>query len=385
MQPESDYIKYLGDLIGFKSISPASGGAMEYIADLLKQHGFSVEVKIFGNGPETTTNLYAVYGTQKPNICFAGHVDVVPAGNTALWQNDPFFMTLIGEKIYGRGAVDMKGAIACMLSASLEFLKATPNPKGSLGFLLTSDEEASGKYGTKEMLKYLSQSGRKIDFAIIGEPTCSQQIGDTIKIGRRGSVNFELMVKGTQGHVAYPHEADNPNRILIAILSELVHYKFDQGTEFFSATNLEVTSIDVDNKASNVIPAQSAAKFNVRFNNLHTGKDIELIVEKVAAKYAADYNLNTNISGEAFIQSEETLNKGWVKDFADIVASVTDTDCKLSTSGGTSDARFIKDYCPFAEFGLLYKTAHKVDEYTEISDLQKLRDVYYQSLYKFLG
>ncbi len=379
------YINILEKLINFQSVTPKSSGCIEYISNLLEQNGFKTETKIFGDDDYKVTNLYAVYGTTRPNICFAGHVDVVPAGDRTLWLNDPFIASTVGDKIYGRGTVDMKGAIACSLAASLQFIKLNPTPNGSISFLITSDEEGSGKYGTVEMLKYLHRDGNNlIDLAIVGEPTNEHQVGDTVKIGRRGSINFNLTLYGTTGHVAYPLQANNPIPPLIQVLNELVDYRLDEGSEFFQRSNLEITSIDVGNDITNVIPGKVTTKFNVRFNDLQSLSSIrnliDRIINKYYTKYQFKYELSSVTSADCFIQ-EPT---GLIADFVQVVSDTTQISTKLSTSGGTSDARFIKNYCPVVEFGLLSETAHKINEYTKISDLQNLYHVYYNSLIKFL-
>ncbi|KAJ6644971.1 Succinyl-diaminopimelate desuccinylase [Pseudolycoriella hygida] len=322
------------------------------------------------------TNLYGIYGDSKPNICFAGHVDIVPAGDEALWLGDPFIANIVGDKIYGRGTVDMKGAIACFLAASLNFIKLNPNLKGSISFLITSDEEGKAEYGTKEMLKYLYRDTpypqKLIDLAIVGEPTNYHQIGDTAKIGRRGSINFDLILYGTAGHVAYPSQASNPIPYLIYILNDLVNYRLDEGSEFFQESHLEVTSIDVGNNVTNVIPGKITSKFNIRFNDNHSSysilKLVEKIIENTCVKYNTEYKLNYVTAAECFIQEP----KGLIADFIEVVTDTTQMVTKLSTSGGTSDARFIRNYCPVVEFGLCFSTAHKMNEYTEIRDLQRL-------------
>ncbi|WP_342226264.1 succinyl-diaminopimelate desuccinylase [Rickettsia endosymbiont of Urophora cardui] len=374
------HITYLKNLIGFESLTPQSNGAIEYIDDLLREHVFKTEVKIFGE-TEQVTNLYAVYGNSKPNICFVGHVDVVPAGDPNLWyHSNPFKAHEQDEKIYGRGAVDMKGSIACFLAASLDFIKNNTDFVGSISFLLTSDEEGKAKHGTKEMLQYIYNQGHEIDFAIVGEPTCEKEIGDTIKIGRRGSVNFKLSIIGLGGHVAYPQKANNPLPCLIRILNELTNIKLDKGTEFFQNSNLEVTNIDVGNNTTNVIPKTATAHFNIRFNNLHSAetlaKQVEEIMKQHCQKYKLDYTLEYNSSADSFIQNPNDK----IKEFATIVEKTLNIKPNFSTSGGTSDARFVKNYCPLVEFGLLSDTAHKINEYTKISDLQKLYDVYYNFL-----
>jgi len=379
------YIKILEDLVGCQSLTPHSAGAIEYISALLEQNGFKTEIKIFGNENYNVTNLYAVYGDSRPNICFAGHVDVVPASDASLWFNDPFTATNIGDKIYGRGVVDMKGAVACFLAASLDFIRLNPIINGAVSFLLTSDEEGEAKYGTAEMLKYLHRNNSNlIDLAIVGEPSNEREVGDTVKIGRRGSINFVLTIYGVPGHVAYPLEANNPITALILILNELNNHVLDAGSEFFQKSNLEITSVDVGNKVINVIPRKISANFNIRFNDLHSLSSLIIWVKQVVEKYRGEhkfeYELSNLLSADCFIQK----SVGLVDDFVQLVTDTTKIDTKLSTSGGTSDARFIKNYCPVVEFGLKSETAHKINEYTEIIDLQKLYYVYYQSLIRFL-
>jgi succinyl-diaminopimelate desuccinylase len=377
----NNFIKYLNELVSFRSITPFGGDAISYISDLLAKEGFSTEIKIFGNDEYKVTNLYAIYGIEKPTICFAGHVDVVPPGDLSLWQSEPFVATSHGDKIYGRGTVDMKGSIACALDATFNFIKLNPQPNGSISFLITSDEEGEAKYGTKEMLLYLANTKQSIDLAILGEPTSEEEVGDTIKIGRRGSINFVLTVKGQQGHVAYPKLANNPIHNLTKILNDLINRALDKGSEFFQSSNLEVTSIDVGNNSSNVIPSEASGKFNVRFNDLHSPESIVSFVKETIERYTKGYELTYRLSANVFIQKPE----GLIEKFANIVQEATGVIPKFSTSGGTSDARFIQEYCPVVEFGLLSNTAHKINEYTKINDLQKLYSVYYNSLCKFLG
>lgn len=374
-----DYIKYLKKLISFKSVTPESAGTIEYIAELLQANGFNVEVKEFGDDYKVK-NLYASYGSGTPNICFGGHVDVVPAGDARSWATDPFAASEKDGKIYGRGAVDMKGAIACMLAATLKFIKEHKNFAGQISFLLTSDEEGEAKFGTRAMLEYLSAKNVNIDLMIIGEPTCKSEVGDTIKIGRRGSMNFVLDVLGTQGHVAYPDQADNPLNYMLDILQELKNLKLDEGSEFFQSSKLVLTSIDTGNSATNVIPARTRANFNVRFNSLHNAESLTKLIKQTIEKHTINYKLEAHATAEVFIQEP----KGLIADFANIVREATKSKGEFSTNGGTSDARFAVKYCKVVEFGLLAPCAHKIDEHTEISDLQRLYNVYYYCLSKFL-
>ncbi len=379
------YVNFLENLIAFQSITPSSAGCIEYINDILAQHGFKTEIKIFGTEDYQVTNLYAVYGNSKPNICFAGHVDVVPPGDKSLWACDPFLASTVDNIIYGRGAVDMKGAIACFLAASLDLIRLNPILTGAISFLITSDEEGTAQYGTKEVLKYLHLTTKQlIDLAIVGEPTNDQQIGDTVKIGRRGSINFDLILYGLAGHVAYPNEANNPIPCLASLLNDLIHYRLDEGSEFFQKSNLEITSIDIGNNTTNIIPDKITIKFNIRFNDNHSFgsmvKLIEQIIQDNCVKHQLEYKLTNVLSAECFIQQPI----GLIADFVEVVANTTQIPTKLSTSGGTSDARFIHHYCPVVEFGLRFNTAHKINESTKISDLQSLYHVYYNFLMKFL-
>jgi succinyl-diaminopimelate desuccinylase len=376
-----EILRILAKLISFKSITPKSSGSIEYIAELLTNVGFNCDIQVFGEAEEEKTiNLYARYGNNSPNICFAGHVDVVPPMNENLWDYSPFELNVIGEVVYGRGTVDMKGAIACAIVAALNYLKNHKKSNGSISFLLTSDEEGCAKYGTKPMLEYLAQQGEKIDFSILGEPTTKNKLGDIIKIGRRGSVNFVLTITGKQGHVAYPDEAINPITIALKIAVDLMNINFDNGSEFFDKTNLEITSFDVGNDVVNIIPEKVTLKFNVRFNDLHSAKTIFAIVLEKIAIYEVIFDLKYESSAESFIQKYSEK----MKIFANIVENECHIIPKISTSGGTSDARFIKKYSEIVEFGLNFDQAHKINEYTKISDLQRLYNVYYTSLVEFL-
>ena len=374
-----DILSILQKLISYKSVTPTGADAIEYIEQMLTKLGFKCKVKCFGEGAEEVTNLYAVYGNQKPNICFAGHVDVVPAMNEELWKSDPYKMNIIDDNVYGRGTVDMKGAIACALASVAEFLKHN-KPSGAISFLLTTDEEGDAKYGTKMMLEHIKNQKPLIDLCILGEPTTIQNIGDTIKIGRRGSVNFDLTINGKQGHVAYPEKAINPLPILIDILKEIKDKKFDNGNEFFQSTNLELTSIDTGNQTSNIIPESVNAKFNIRFNNLQSAKDLNIHITEIVSKYSDTYDIKHTSSSNPFIQKYSKK----MKKFSAIVEAECGIKPSIETGGGTSDARFIHSFTEVVEFGLNCNLAHKINEHTKISDLQTLYNVYYNTLVKFL-
>ncbi|MFK8039960.1 MAG: succinyl-diaminopimelate desuccinylase [Rickettsiaceae bacterium] len=380
------YIEYLQKLISFSSITPDSSGSIEYVNSLLIEMGFQTKVKIFGKRDYSVMNLYASYGEGSPNICFAGHLDVVPPGELKLWNSNPFQARLDDDKIYGRGAVDMKGAIACMLAAAFDFIDNIGNSNsrdqnfGSISFLFTTDEEGDAHYGIKEMMPYLNEQGVKIDFCILGEPTSSKFVGDQVKIGRRGSANFTLTIYGKQGHVAYPELANNPITDAINILSDIGQYEFDQGNEIFAQTNLEITSIDVGNKVNNIIPDKIVIKFNIRFNNIQSLQTLEDSLKSLIKQHNVRYDLVNLSCSNGFYQNIDDE----IKNFAKIVESVTNNKTVLSTSGGISDARFIKDYTKVVELGLLNGTAHKINEFVGIKDLQILYELYRKILYNML-
>lgn len=375
------FFDILEKLISFKSVTPNGADAIEYIGSILTKNGFYCDIQTFGSEEERVTNLYAVLGEDSPNICFAGHVDVVPPMNEDLWKYNPFKMTIEGEKIFGRGSVDMKGAIACSLAAVIDFLKNTSERRGSISFLLTTDEEGEGKHGTKEMLEYIKDKYPKIDLCILGEPTCKKNIGDTIKIGRRGSINFELKINGRQGHVAYPEKAINPIPMMTNIISELINLKLDSGSKFFMPSNLEITSIDTGNTVTNIIPKSTGARFNIRFNDLHSSESLRKNISQIISKHSDDYDIKYAVSSESFIQEVTDI----MKQFFTIAQQSTGVVPVIETGGGTSDARFIQAYTKVVELGLCSDQAHKIDEHTEIRDLQTLYNVYYNFLVNYLS
>lgn len=374
-----EILSILQKLISYKSVTPKGADAIKYVSNILNELGFKCEIKCFGKGKEETTNLYAIYGDKEPNICFAGHLDVVPPMHEELWNSDPYKMKIEDNIVYGRGAVDMKGSVACSIAAVIEYLKHH-NPNGSISFLLTTDEEGDAKYGTKVMLEYIKNQKPSIDFCILGEPTTMQEIGDTIKIGRRGSVNFDLTVNGKQGHVAYPEKAVNPLPIIVNILKEINDEIFDNGNKFFQSTNLELTSIDTGNKVANIIPETVNAKFNIRFNDMQNANDLSVRITKIVSKYSDNYDIKHRSSSSPFIQKYSRK----MQDFVKIVENECKIKPKIETGGGTSDARFIHLYTEVIEFGLNCNLAHKINEHTKISDLQTLYNVYYNTLVKFL-
>jgi succinyl-diaminopimelate desuccinylase len=366
------------DLMRCPSVTPIEGGALVYLAKTLAPMGFTIERFPF----EDVDNLYARVGRSGKNLCFAGHTDVVPPGDLSAWRIDPFKPEVIDGILYGRGAVDMKGAIACFVAATSEFLERHPTFDGSISFLITGDEEGVAINGTQKVLEALKAKGETIDHCIVGEPTNPAKLGEMLKIGRRGSVTFRLNISGVQGHVAYPKLADNPLFYLIEILRELQNHHLDNGTAHFDPSNLEVTSIDVGNKADNVIPAKATATFNIRFNDTHSSQSLIAWVEGICKKIAPkNYELLPRITGEAFLTQPGEFSALVV----DAVKTATGMTPELSTTGGTSDARFIKDYCPVVEFGLINKTAHKVDECIAEADLYALTKIYCTVLERYFN
>jgi succinyl-diaminopimelate desuccinylase len=365
------------DLVRCRSVTPAEGGALAYLDGVLKAVGFTVHRMTF-TAPDTASveNLYARIGTGSPHLVFAGHTDVVPPGEEAGWTRPPFSGDVVNGILYGRGAVDMKGAIACKVAATLDCLAASGGHlKGSLSFLITGDEEGIAVNGTVKLLQWAAERGEKFDHCILGEPTNRQVLGDAIKIGRRGSQNGSLIVAGTQGHVAYPELADNPIRGLTGIMSALMAEPLDRGSQHFDASNLEFTSVDVGNKTVNLIPGEARARFNIRYNDCHSREALKALIERRAAAAAGDarWRIDWDASNaDVFL----TALGPFVDTVRTAIAAVTGRRPALSTSGGTSDARFIKDYCPVVEFGLLSQTMHKVDERIAVTDLEKLTAIY---------
>jgi succinyl-diaminopimelate desuccinylase len=363
-------------LIACRSVTPADGGAMAVIAAVLEAQGFAVHRFAAGGPPDgPIENLFASRGSGAPHLAFAGHSDVVPPGEG--WTDDPFMPTIRGGLLYGRGAVDMKGAVAAFIAAAAR----VPDHAGTISLIITGDEEGPATYGTPALIDWMMERGIRPDLCIVGEPTSSARLGDTIKIGRRGSVNIVIDVPGTQGHVAYPHLADNPVTRLIRILDELDRWRLDEGNAWFQPSNLEVTDIIVGNPASNVIPARAQARINIRFNDLHTGQTLVDRVTAIAAHHAPAALVTARISGEAFLTEPGALS--------DLVAAAiheeAGADPQLSTSGGTSDARFLVRLCPVVEFGLVNATMHKLDEAVAIADLTALAAIYAGVIRRALG
>ena len=369
------------ELIKIPSITPLDGGAIALVAKHLKSLGFRCTILNFQDkNTSSIKNLYARLGTSSPNFCFAGHTDVVPAGNLKYWNVGPFSGAIKSGKIYGRGASDMKGGIACFIAAVSEFLKNNKKFTGSISFIITGDEEGVAINGTKKVVDYLKKKKEKIDFCLVGEPSNRKKIGQMMKIGRRGSLTTYLTLSGIQGHVAYPHEACNPSTPLIKILDKLKSSRLDNGTNNFQPSNLEITKVSTDSNADNVIPAIASATFNIRFNNKHTyttlKKRISSITEQISKKYKCKAKIEYSETGTAFI----TKPGKTVQMMSKVIKDITNHKPVLSTSGGTSDARFIKDIAPCVEFGLVGNTMHKVNECVAITDLKKLKRIYYKVL-----
>ncbi len=376
----------LRDLVRCPSITPIEGGALDVLQTRLEKIGFKVQRLTFSApGTPDVENLYARLGTNAPHLCFAGHTDVVPIGEKSDWRSDPFAGDIINGEMIGRGAVDMKGGIACFLAAVEKFLKSNAAPSGSISFLITGDEEGPSINGTDKLLKWADEQGEKFDACIVGEPVNPNQIGDMIKIGRRGSLSGVLSVTGVQGHAAYPHLADNPVRGMLDLLDQLLATPFDTGTQEFQATNLEITTIDVGNRATNVIAAKATATFNIRFNDTWNGETIRMEIMRRLEIGAKSQRIRHNRENPVQFDVEWigrvspvflTHDDALINLVAKSVKKLTGKSPELSTGGGTSDARFIKDYCPVVEFGLVGQTMHQVDERTALSDLELLSDIY---------
>jgi succinyl-diaminopimelate desuccinylase len=365
-------------LIRCRSVTPDEGGALNYLEQELTASGFTCHRLTFSaRGTATVDNLYARIGNGTPHVCFAGHTDVVPPGDEAAWRHGPFAAEVDGGILYGRGASDMKGAVAASLAAVQSFLAARTSPfQGSISFLITGDEEGPAINGTQKVLGWLAERGEKPDYCVLGECTSEAAVGDTIKIGRRGSLSGQLRVRGVQGHAAYPEKARNPLPALIDALSRLKANPIDTGSQHFQPSNLEITSIDTGNTAFNVIPATANARFNIRFNDQHTGDSLKAWIESQVSSAVEGTGAGYTLDYEPVADSFITEPAGFVEKLSEAVKAETHREPILSTGGGTSDARFIKDVCPVAELGLLNATAHKVDECVTVEDLEKLSRIY---------
>ncbi len=365
------------ELIKFPSITPVDAGIMGFLEKKLKKIGFKTKILEFRDkNSKPVKNLYARLGNKTPNFCYAGHLDIVPPGNIKDWTVNPFKPSIKGGHLIGRGANDMKSSIAAFVSAVSTFLNNNKKFQGSISFLITGDEEGDAINGTKKVVDYLKKKKEKINFCLVGEPTNPNKLGEMIKIGRRGSLTGKLTIHGVQGHVAYPHRANNPSTTLIKILDTLKNIKFDNGTDNFQPSNLEVTKLNINNNADNVIPGSAEATFNIRFNDKHSSsslkKRLNKIFQKICKKKKCKFTIEYRISGEAFL----TKPNATTFMVQNIVKKITKIKPKFSTTGGTSDARFIKNISPCLEFGLVGKTMHKVDEAVSLNDLKKLTKIY---------
>jgi len=365
------------ELIRYPSITPIDAGVMKFLEKKLRKLGFKTKILEFKEkNTKPVKNLYARLGTKGPNFCYAGHLDVVPAGNLKDWTVNPFRPSIKKGHLIGRGANDMKSSIAAFVSAVSIFVKNNKKFNGSISLLITGDEEGIAINGTKKVVEYLKKRKEKINFCLVGEPTNPSKLGEMIKIGRRGSMTGRLSIIGIQGHVAYPHRANNPSTALVQILKELKEIKFDKGTKDFQPTNLEVTKINIDNTADNIIPGMANATFNIRFNNKHSSNSIKTkinkILKKICHKNKSNYKIEYSVSGEAFLTKPNQTTYM----IQDIIKKITKIKPELSTTGGTSDARFIRKIAPCLEFGLVGKTMHKVDEAVSLGDLKKLTLIY---------
>ncbi len=373
----ADPVALACELLRCRSVTPHEAGALLFLEKMLSSAGFTVHRVVFSEpGADDVENLYARIGTAGPHLVFAGHTDVVPPGDEARWRHPPFAGEIADGVLFGRGAVDMKGAIACELAAVLDYLAVNGGkPKGSISFLITGDEEGVAVNGTVKLLRWAAARGEKFDHCILGEPTNPKELGDMVKIGRRGSLNGTLIVTGAEGHVAYPALADNPVRRIVAIMAAVMAEPLDAGSAHFDPSNLEFTSVDVGNKTVNVIPPEARARFNIRFNDCHTQGSLKALIE--ARAHAAAQGGHFRIAWEPSNADVFVTKPGpFVDMVSGAIAEVTGRQPELSTSGGTSDARFIKDYCPVVEFGLVNATMHRIDECVATADLAALTAVY---------
>jgi succinyl-diaminopimelate desuccinylase len=373
----TDSVPLLQDLIRCRSVTPAEGGALTYLENLLSTHGFVCQRLIFREeGTPDVENLFARIGSSAPHLCFAGHTDVVPEGILDGWTHSPFAGEIDNGFIFGRGACDMKGSVAAFAAAAIDFIKGAGKFRGSLSFLITGDEEGPAINGTVKVLKWMAENGHIPNHCIVGEPSCVDRLGDTIKIGRRGSLSFAVTVEGRQGHAAYPHKADNPIPKLARFIDRIAVARLDEGNDHFDPSSLAVTTFDVGNPAGNVIPSRAMAKFNIRFSPEHSFASLRAWVDEqiaaVKAEMGGTWSVSATEGAEAFI-TEPGAFVGLVQDAVERETGVLP---KLSTSGGTSDARFVKDYCPVLEFGPTNATIHQTDERIGIDELRATQAVY---------
>jgi succinyl-diaminopimelate desuccinylase len=379
--PSVNAVSLAQAMIRCPSVTPEDAGVLNVLAKALQGAGFTTRRLDFVEpGTPDIANLYASIGHGSPHFCFAGHVDVVPVGDRRAWTVDPFAADIIDGTLYGRGAADMKAAIAAFVAAAQQY-RAQHDNKGTISLLITGDEEGPAINGTKKMLQKLDKEGVRFDACVVGEPTNKAKLGDMMKVGRRGSMTGHITVQGVQGHIAYPHLADNPVHRLARMMAALIEKPLDNGNEFFEASSLQFYTADVGNPTNNLIPAAAKASFNIRFNNIHTSQSLERDVRAKLDAIGGNYTLEISVSGEAFFTEPGPLSAL----VAGAINEVTGKQPELSTTGGTSDARFIRNYCPVVEFGLIGQTMHKVDERAAIADIAQLQEVYRLVLERFFA
>lgn len=381
-----DPIVLTQSLIQCASVTPEENGVIECVKNHLESFGCKCEVLEFSSKDSyNVKNLFASIGKNGKHFAFAGHTDVVPIGQESSWQYKPFSGEIVNGKLYGRGAEDMKSGVACFISATNRFIeKYGENFGGKISFIITNDEEKDAVNGTKKIMEWTKKKNIVIDDCIVAEPTSNKNVGDKIKIGRRGSTNFYLTIKGVQGHTANSHRADNPIHHLIKVLHDITTDKLDEGNEYFLPTSIQVATVDVGNKASNVIPEIVQSTINIRFNNIHTGESLKKWIEKkikyrLQGNQKSSYQLIQEITGESFLTESSSLTKL----VSNVCESINNSKPILATDGGTSDARFIKDFCQVLEIGIVNNTLHKVNEFVNVSDISRLEEVYYQILLKY--
>ena len=380
-----DPVKLTQSLISCPSVTPTDAGVLQTLQDQLEKIGFRCTRMPFTEaGTEPVDNLFASYGEGSPHLCFGGHTDVVPVGNSASWTNDPFDAVIKDGNLYGRGTADMKSAIAAFTAAANNFINASEF-KGTLSLLITNDEEGPAINGTQKVLEAITKDGEKIDACIVGEPTCPTQLGDMIKIGRRGSLTTNVTIAGIQGHVAYPQWTLNPIDALTKVLSKIVDLKLDEGTNDFPPSNIEIVKIDADNTADNVVPQSATAQINIRYNILQTEDGLMKLLQEMTDQELTGTKYTSNIEFRNSAQPFLTKESDFTKKIKEAVDAVTGLDSEFSTTGGTSDARFFKDYCEVAEFGLVGSTAHQVDEHVAVKDIENLAKIYEEIIKKYFN
>ena len=380
-----DPVELTQSLISCPSVTPTDAGVLQVLQDQLEKIGFRCTRMPFSEtGTESVDNLFASYGEGSPHLCFGGHTDVVPVGNSASWTNDPFDAVIKNGNLYGRGTADMKSAIAAFTAAANNFINSGEF-KGTLSLLITNDEEGPAINGTQKVLEALTKNGEKIDSCIVGEPTCPTQLGDMIKIGRRGSLTTNISITGIQGHVAYPQWTLNPIDALTKVLGKIVDLKLDEGTDDFPPSNVEIVKIDADNTADNVVPQSATAQINIRYNILQTEDGLIKLLKEMTEQELVGTEYTSDIEFRNSAQPFLTKESNFTKQIKEAVDDVTGLNSEFSTTGGTSDARFFKDYCEVAEFGLVGSTAHQVDEHVAVKDIENLSKIYEEIIKKYFS